>query len=366
MNILHTECSMNWGGQEFRTALEAVYLNQHGHKSWLLCHPDSQLYKKGKELGANVIAMDLTRSWRVDIAIRILFLCLKNSVDVINTHGSKDSTLCLISCFFGIPLVRSRQITNPIRKILAYKYGCTHIMAAADVIKNSLISAGVNKDKITVVGEGVDVNEFNRTVDSAYLRTEFAIADSDEVVVNIGMIREDKGQVYFLEAARIILAQKKAIKFFIIGEGTDNKLLEKQLHALIKQYSLEKNIFITGYREDIAAFTHLADLVVVASIGTEAQSRVVPQAFATHKTVVSTDTGGLTELVKDEYNGLVIPPKNAAAMASAVLRILDDPQLKQKLENNAFELAEQCLSFDTMMANTLKLYKAFKPAEQNV
>ena len=359
MNILHTECSMAWGGQEFRTALEVIYLNQNGHKSWLLCHPDSQLFKKGKALGANVAAMDLTRSWRVDVAIKILFFCLKNRVDVINTPGSKDSTLCLISCFFGIPLVRSRQITNPIKNVLAYKYGCTHIMAAAHVIKNSLVSAGINKDKITVIGEGVDINEFNRAVDSAYLRTEFALADSDDVVINIGMIREDKGQVYFLEAARIILAQKKAIKFFIIGEGTDNKMVEKQLHALITQYGLEKNIFITGYREDIAAFTHLADLVVVASTGTEAQSRVVPQAFATHKTVVSTDIGGLTELVKDGYNGLVIPPKNAAAMATAILRILDDPKLKQKLENNAFEAAKQNLSFDTMMNKTLKLYESF-------
>jgi hypothetical protein len=78
MNILHTECSMNWGGQEFRTVLETLYLNQHQHKSWLLCHPNSQLYKKGKQLGANVIAMDLTKSWRFDRAIRILFFCLSN------------------------------------------------------------------------------------------------------------------------------------------------------------------------------------------------------------------------------------------------------------------------------------------------
>ena len=79
---------------------------------------------------------------------------------IINTHGSKDSTLCLVSYFFGIPLLRSRQITNPIKKILAYKYGCKHIMAAAHVIKNSLVASGINKNKITVVGEGVDLNEF--------------------------------------------------------------------------------------------------------------------------------------------------------------------------------------------------------------
>ncbi len=358
MNILHTECSMNWGGQEFRTALEVNYLNNSQHKSWLLFHPDSQLYKKGKSLGTNVVAMDLTCLWRVDIAIKIWIFCLKNNIDIINTHGSKDSTLCLVSYFFGIPIVRSRQITNPIKKTFAYKYGCKHIMAAAHVIKNSLVKAGVNENKITVVGEGVDLDEFNPDVASAYLKSEFAIADEDEVVVNIGMIREDKGQIYFLEAARIILEQKKTIKFFTIGEGVGNRKLEKQLQMLIKQYGLERNFFITGYREDIAAFTHLADLLVVASIGTEAQSRIVPQAFATRKTVVVTDVGGLTELVKDEQNGLVIPPENALAMADAILKILEDLTLKQKFENNAYELAKRCLSFDSMMNDTLELYES--------
>jgi len=358
MNILHTECSMNWGGQEFRTALEVNYLNNSQHKSWLLCHPNSQLYKKGKSLGTNVMAMDLTCLWRVDIAIKIWIFCLKNNIDIINTHGSKDSTLCLVSYFFGIPIVRSRQITNPIKKTFAYKYGCKHIMAAAHVIKNSLVKAGVNENKITVVGEGVDLDEFNPDVASAYLKSEFAIADEDEVVVNIGMIREDKGQIYFLEAARIILEQKKTIKFFTIGEGVGNRKLEKKLQMLIKQYGLERNFFITGYREDIAAFTHLADLLVVASIGTEAQSRIVPQAFATRKTVVVTDVGGLTELVKDEQNGLVIPPENALAMADAILKILEDLTLKQKFENNAYELAKRCLSFDSMMNDTLELYES--------
>lgn len=357
MNILHTECNMNWGGQEFRTVLEILYLNNQHHKTWLLCHPNSQIYKKASALGVNTIAMDLTQSWRINIAFKILFFCLKNNIDVINTHGSKDSALCLISYFFGIPVIRSRQITNPIRKNWLYKYGCTHIIAAAHVIKNSLVTQGVNADKITVIGEGVDTIQFNPKVDSVYLRTEFRLADTDDVVINIGMLREDKGQIYFLEAAKIVLEHKKSTKFFVIGESTSHKAVENQLHAFIKQYKLEKNIFITGYRNDIAAFTQLADLIVVASIGTEAQSRVVPQAFATRKTVVSTDVGGLTELVKNEHTGLVVQPKNAPAMATAILRLLNDKELKQTLENNSSEVAKHHLSINIMMNTTLELYE---------
>ena len=360
MNILHTESSMNWGGQEFRTVLENIYLNQQQHSSWLLCDENSQIYKKGKLLGANVIAMNLTKAWRIDVAIKILFFCLKNRVDIINTHSPKDSTLCLLSYLLAIPLIRSRQITNPVNKLFPYKYGCTHIMAAAQVIKDTLITDGIHKDKITVIGEGIDTEQFNPNVNSDYLKSEFSISENDKVIVNIGMIREDKGQIYLLQAAHLILQQRKDVKFFIIGEGIGNKSEKIRLRSFIKQYGLENNIFITGYREDIAQFTQLADLVVVASIGTEAQSRVVPQAFATKKTVVSTDTGGLTELVKHEYNGLVVAAKDANAMADAISRLLNDNELRRRLADNALEFAQSNLSFDSMMIKTIDLYTSIK------
>jgi glycosyltransferase involved in cell wall biosynthesis len=149
------------------------------------------------------------------------------------------------------------------------------------------------------------------------------------------------------------------MKFFIIGEGIGNKREEMKLRTFIKQHSLENNIFITGYREDIAQFTQLADLVVVSSIDTEAQSRIVPQAFATKKTVVFTDTGGLTELVKHEHNGLIVTAKNAEAMATAISRLLND-ETRQKLAENAFEFACSNLSFDSMITKTIVLYKSIK------
>lgn len=93
---------------------------------------------------------------------------------------------------------------------------------------------------------------------------------------------------------------------------------------------------MTGYRNDVAAFIHLSDAVVVASIGTEAQSRIVPQSFASARTVVTTNVGGLTELVINEMNGLVVPPEDSAAMSTALLRLLEDKNLKHNLETAAY------------------------------
>lgn len=358
MKILHTESSMHWGGQEFRTLLEHNYLNNHQHESWLICHPDSQLYQKAVSSGAkNVITMNLSRAWRLDIALRLLLISKLKKINVINSHSAKDSLLCLLAYLFGTPLVRSRQITNPIRKKFSYSHCCSHILAAADVIKSMLVSAGVDQQKITVIGEGVDLQEFHPKVDSAYLRKEFNIQPTDKVIINIGMIRADKGQKYFLDAALNILKLRTDVKFFLIGEATEaSKPFERELAESISHHKIVDRFIMTGYRNDIAAFIHLSDLVVVASIGTEAQSRIVPQSFATSRTVVTTDTGGLTELVSNEINGLVVPPRDAESMSKSILRLLNDEKLRHKLESAAYTMAVEQLSFEQMMTKTITLY----------
>lgn len=358
MKVLHTESSMHWGGQEFRTLLEHHYLNNHGHASWLACHPDSKLYQKALAMNTkNLIAVNPSKSWRLDVAVRLWLIVLLKKIDIINSHSAKDSSLCLPAYLLGTPLVRSRQITNAIRKKISYSHGCTHVLAAAEVIKAMLIGAGVNPQKITVIGEGVDLQEFHPKVDSDYLRKEFKIDSNDKVIINIGMIRADKGQKYFLDAAIRILKVRSDVKFFLIGEATEaSKPFERELIDMIHEHRLADHFIMTGYRNDIAAFIHLSDFVVVASIGTEAQSRIVPQSFATARTVVTTDIGGLTELVSNEMNGLVVPPRDAEAMSKAMLKLLDNPSLKQNLENAAYQMAVTQLSFKLMMNKTIALY----------
>lgn len=361
MKILHTESSMHWGGQEFRTLLEHEYLNGHGDESWLACHPASELFQRAVARGSkNIIAINLTKAWRLDIALRLLVICKVKRINIINSHSAKDSLLCLLTFLLGTTLIRSRQITNPIRKKLSYSMGCTHVLAAAEIIKNMLIDAGVESKKITVIGEGVSLEEFNPDVKSEHLKKGFNIQAKDKVIINIGMIRADKGQKYFLEAAIQILKRRSDVKFLLIGEATEaSKPFEQELANIIKLNNVSDKFIMTGYRDDIAELIHLSDLVVVASIGTEAQSRIVPQSFATSRTVVSTSTGGLTELVIDGVNGLVIPPNDADAMSNAMIKLLDDKTLKRNLENSAYKMAIERLSFEKMMDKTKILYSQF-------
>lgn len=358
VNILHTECSMNWGGQEYRTLLEHDYLNKNSHKSWIMCHPESALFKKGRTSSYNIIPINLSKSWNIFIAIEILMFCIKNEIDLINSHGGKDSTLCLLSFFSGFPLIRSRHITSRIKKRLSYQFFCSHVIATAKVIKDILIDVGVEKNKITVIGEGVDLNEYKKSNDSSHLKKEFKICD-EFIVVNIGMIRKDKGQEYYIKAAHKIIKKYKNVKFFLVGGNLRHSSLGKELHDMVKLKGISNNFIFTGYREDVSSFIHMADLIVVSSIAVEAQSRIVPQSFATGKTVVSTNIGGLTELVDHEVNGLVVPAKNSEVISDAISRLIENEQLKKDLENRAYSLAVEKLSFDKMMEDTFYLYNKY-------
>jgi glycosyltransferase involved in cell wall biosynthesis len=365
MNILHTESSMNWGGQEYRTLLEHKYLNERDMKSWIMCHPESALYKKATEHGcSNLVPMDLSKAWNLHISYKVLIFCIKQKIDIINSHGSKDSTLCIIAYLYGFTLMRSRQISSIIKRRFSYQHTCTHIIAAAHTIKHVLTSAGVDRDRITVIGEGVDLNEYNPDLESDHLRHEFNINHSEIIVSNIGMIRGDKGQKYYLEAAQLILNKYDDVKFFLIGEGTrEGKTLEKELRKIVQDTDLSDRFIMTGYRNDVASFIHLSDVIVVASTAVEAQSRIVPQSFATKRAVVSTNTGGLTELVKNEVNGLVVPSRNANELGNAIIRLIEDENLRARLAENGFMFANANLSFDKMMGKTIHLYRRFVNAE---
>jgi glycosyltransferase involved in cell wall biosynthesis len=359
MNILHTECGLNWGGQEYRTLLEHLYLNANGHRSWLMCHPESPIYRNALALGApNVVPVNLRRTWRIDIAFSIYAFCLRHGIDVINTHGSRDSTLCLPSFMLGIPLIRSRQVIHPIQKCFSYKYVCSHLIVSAVKIQALLENSGVPKEKISAVDEGVDLQEFHPGQDVGNLREEFKLGDQDTVIVNVGMLREDKGQKYFLDAANLLLKDYPTLKFFLVGGSSGDPILESELRGKICEYGIGDNFIMTGYRQDIADFMRLADFIVIASTE-EAQSRIAPQAFASGKTVVSTDVGGLPEVVKDGENGLLVPAKDAGALARAMSTLLQDHTLKDRLKKNAYHYAQERLSISSMMDKILQIYGSF-------
>jgi glycosyltransferase involved in cell wall biosynthesis len=362
VNVLHTECGLNWGGQEYRTLIEAKWLNANGHRSWIACDPRSELFRRGQEQKAPVVPVSMRNNADL-IGLRSLWkLCRTEKIEVIHTHGPKDSWMCLPLYLAGYTVVRSRHVTVPIKPgfqhSCIYRYGCRRVIATAEIIRETLVNINkIDPAKIDIVGEGVDLKEYSPEIDGKPFRQEFGIPHDAPLIGIIAMMRGDKGHHFFLDAAFEILKSHPQARFVMVGEGIGGRRVERECRTRIENAKEQSRIIMTGYRWDIPQIMAALDIVVLASIEVEAQSRIVPQAFATKRAIVASRVGGVPELVNDEGNGLLVVKGDGSAIARAVKRLIDDPQLRDRLAAGGYETAQSRLSLEKMMEETLRVYQ---------
>jgi glycosyltransferase involved in cell wall biosynthesis len=358
VNILYVESSRSWGGQEYRTCLEINWLNAHGHQAWLVCNPDSQVHSKASELGTRVIAMSL-RS-RVDplCSWRLWRFCRRNKIDLLKAYSSKDHWICLPLYFCGIPLSRARCITDPIgskSRAFVFKHGCSQIVADASVIKRQLVEEhGVDPAKIEVIGSAVDLEKFKPPRDRTKFRRDIGVADDTTLIGNVGMIRPDKGQLVLVEAARLILEARPDARFVIVGQGTGILKRGINVRNAIDRAGLADKIIMAGYRWNTPDVYAACDMVVIASLRTEASPIVLREAFASGRPVIATKVGDIPEIVEHRQNGLLIEPGDTQALAAAILEFIGDPKLAAHCAANGLRYATEHFSFDKMMEAKLR------------
>jgi len=358
VNILYVESSRSWGGQEYRTCLEINWLNAHGHRAWLICNPDSQVHSKASELGTRLVTMPL-RS-RVDplCSLRLWKFCRKNRIDLLKTYSSKDHWICLPLFLCGIPLSRARCITDPIgsaSRAFVFKHGCSQIVADASVIKRQLVKQnGIDPAKIEVIGSAVDLVKFKPPRNRTKFRREIGVGDDISLIGNVGMIRPDKGQLQLVKAAPLVFEKHPGARFVIVGQGTGILKRGINVRNAIDQAGLADKIIMAGYRWDTPNVYAACDMIVIASLHTEASPIVLREAFASGRPVIATKVGDIPEIVRHRENGLLIEPGDTQALAAAIMEFISDPELAARCALNGFSYATEHFSFDKMMEAKLR------------
>ena len=358
VNILYVESSRSWGGQEYRTCLEINWLNAHGHRAWLICNPESQVHSKASELDTQLITMPLRNRFDPLCSWRLWRFCRQNKIDLVKTYSSKDHWICLPLYFFGIPLSRARCITDPIgsrSRALVFKHGCSQIVADASVIKRQLVEEhGVDPAKIQVIGSAVDLQRFKPPRDGNKFRREIGVANDTPLIGNVGMIRPDKGQLELVKAALLVLEKRPDTRFVIVGQGTGILKRGINVRNAIDRAGLTDKILMAGYRWDTPDIYAACDMIVIASLRTEASPIVLREAFASGRPVIATKVGDIPEIVQHRQNGLLVEPADTEALASAILEFITDPELAANCAANGLRHATEHFSFNKMMQSKLR------------
>lgn len=183
--------------------------------------------------------------------------------------------------------------------------------------------------KVKVVYLGVPLEEFSRTrtgEEVGAARAELGIAAGDFAAGTVTRLHDSKGNAYLVEAARLVLDQRPHAKFFIVGEGPLREPLEAQARAL----GLGDRFVFAGFARDIPRVVSAFDLSVFPSLW-EGTPLTVFEALAMGKPIVATDADGLLDVLTDERDALIVPRRNPAALAGAIIRAIDEPQTRVRL-----------------------------------
>jgi glycosyltransferase involved in cell wall biosynthesis len=360
MYSLHVDTARTWRGGQNQVLLTVNGLRAIGERATLVAHPDGELRRRVAE-GLDLIPLaprnevDLSAAWKFARLIKRL------APDVVHAHDPHGVAMASLALSFGsaasggtLPaLVAARRVDFHLKgnSFSRWKYRQVDcFIAASDAIRQMLVGDGVPADRTVTVHEGIDVDRVANEP-AVNVHEAFWLPHDAPVVGNIAALVPHKGQRYLIEAAHRVVQEIPDARFVILGEGELREHLERQ----VRDHHLEKHVLLPGFRTDVIGCLKAFDLFVMSSV-TEGLGTSLLDAMACARPIVATDAGGIPEIVKDGVNGLLVPPRDAASLAAAIVRALKDQALRTRMGAAGLTRVRERFTVDRMIAETAAVY----------
>jgi glycosyltransferase involved in cell wall biosynthesis len=223
-------------------------------------------------------------------------------------------------------------------------------IAASEAIRQMLAADGVPAERTVTIHEGIDVDRV-AAAPPVNVHEAFWLPHDAPLVGNVAALVPHKGQRHLIEAAHLVVQEFPDARFVILGEGE----LREGLEHLVKTYHLEKHVLLPGFRADVFGCIKGFDVFAMSSV-TEGLGTSLLDAMACARPIVATRAGGIPEIVEDGVNGLLVQPRDHAAMAAAIVRMLKDAGLRRRMGDAGFARVRERFTVERMVAATAAQY----------
>jgi glycosyltransferase involved in cell wall biosynthesis len=208
-------------------------------------------------------------------------------------------------------------------------------------------------DKVKVVYLGVPLEEFSRPRSAAEIaaaREELGIGPGEFAAGTVTRLHDSKGNSFLVEAARLVLNDRPFARFYMFGEGPLRQPLEQQARAL----GLGDRFVFGGFARDVARVVSAFDISVFPSLW-EGTPLTVFEALAMGQPIVATDADGLVDVLTHEHDAMIVPRRDAPALAAAIIRTIDEPATRERL-GTAARITGQQYDIAAFVAKMERLY----------
>ena len=288
----------------------------------------------------------------------------KESIDLLHINTAAVLEGIYIKRKFKIPLIWHIHeiIVNPrfMHKLLSFliSKSADEVISVSNAVKEHLENTGYFKKEVNVIYNGVDNSIFSPQNESDYIRKEFNIPKDSKIVGMIGRVNAWKGQKDFLKAIEMILDKHSNVYAMLVGgvfEGEEWRINE--LKNTINNMKHKDRVIFSDYRKDTKNIYNLYDIFVLPSINPDPLPTVVLEAMASGKPIVGYRHGGICEMVKEEYNGLLANVGDTNDLSYKIDKIVSDDKLQIFMSENSLNRQIQMFSLKSYINNFEKIYE---------
>jgi glycosyltransferase involved in cell wall biosynthesis len=366
LRIVHTESSLNLGGQELRTLVEMEWMMARGHDCLLIAPEESGIAREAEIRGLPLQTMPFTGAARYRSFLDLLRLFSRWKPEIVASHSGRDSVpaqvaarLCRVPC-----ILRYRHISLPIKprfgNRLAYRHLCHHVVTTANRISQFVVEAsGAAPEKVSVIATGIDVDVPLPEPDVARrkLQEELGLGAGARFIGSMTFLRGDKGIQVLLDAFDRIAGGLENWHLIIPGTGPS----EEKLKAQGRQLAHADRVHFIGLRTPPQDVLRAYELLVQPSLSNEGIPQSVLQAFGCGVPVVGTDVGGIPEVLDLENGCRLVVPGDADQLGEAMVEVLNRPDDRPLQAEALRKKARELYSLDAMGEKTLDLYRRYLP-----
>jgi L-malate glycosyltransferase len=354
MNILYADLDRDWRGGQSQALLTLRGLRAAGHGVELIAARESPLANRSIAEGLTVT--NVSRSTlRLSAAMAIRRRIGRARFDLLHLNEPHALTAAwLAGAHKRLPLLFSRRILFLLQQnwISQARFSAvTRFLPNSRAVAQKLIESGIAAERISIVNEGVEIPALATAEKRAEARRHYGISDQEFLFGCVSFLVEGKGQQHLIAALATVRERYPKARLLLAGDGPR----QAELAALAKQLGQENAVRFLGFVQDVDTVYAALDAFVFPS-EFEALGTALQAAMARALPCISTVCGGLGEVVEHDRTALVAEP-NGPAFTAAMLRMIEDPQLRERLRDAAREHIQFRLSAERMVENTIKVYE---------
>ncbi|HXO39040.1 MAG TPA: glycosyltransferase family 4 protein, partial [Candidatus Acidoferrum sp.] len=318
--------------------------------------PNVEFYERARRRGLSVRMVHcLGRAdWR---AVRqIEEYIQEDRIDLLHTHGYKADLYGYVAarrshkpivatCHNWVGGTAALGIYNHLDRMALKRFNA--LAAVSDSVAQRLMDSGVSARKIKTIANGIDVEPF----ECAQPLPALAF-DGHKVVGMVARLDLQKGFEYLLRAVRELSSAFSSLKLVIVGEGPDRKAIED----MIRQYSLQSNVILAGQQSDMRGVYAAMDVFALPSLN-EGLPMTILEAMAASKPVIATRVGAIPGVIKHGESGLLVDPRDADGLRSALARLLTDSDLCRRMGAAGHDWVSRNYTSEIMALKYRQLYE---------